>query len=120
MFDVGTTLIAAAARDPRRLALTGGGVRPTCAQLLDRALRIVNGLAGAGLRHGDRVLAALQNPAEMAILHWAASGQKPMSSSQTFPNRRLARFCAGCWPAASLNVKSNPPQTLNQNKETRI
>jgi 2-furoate---CoA ligase len=71
MFDVGTTLIAAAARDPHRLALTDGGVRLTYAQLLDQALRIANGLAGIGLRHGDRLLAALQNRAEMAILHWA-------------------------------------------------
>src|SRR5262245_36236598 len=71
MLDVGTTLIAAAARDSDRLALTDGGVRLTYAQLLEQALRLANGLAGIGLRHGDHLLAALQNRAEMAILHWA-------------------------------------------------
>jgi 2-furoate---CoA ligase len=71
MFDVGTTLIAAAARDPNRLALTDGGVRLTYAQLLEQALRLANGLAGIGLRHGDHLLTALQNRVEAAILHWA-------------------------------------------------
>jgi 2-furoate---CoA ligase len=71
MFDVGTTLIAAAARDPHRLALVDGGVRLTYGQLLEQTLRLANGLAGIGLRHGDHLLAALQNRAEMAILHWA-------------------------------------------------
>jgi 2-furoate---CoA ligase len=71
MLDAGTTLIAAAARDPGRLALTDGGVRLTYSQLLERALRLANGLAGIGLRHGDHLLTALQNRAETAILHWA-------------------------------------------------
>jgi 2-furoate---CoA ligase len=71
MFDVGTSLIAAAARDPSRLALSDGSVRLTYAQLLEQALRLANGLTGIGLRHGDHLLAALQNRAEAAILHWA-------------------------------------------------
>jgi 2-furoate---CoA ligase len=71
MLDVGTILIVAAARDPHRLALTDGGLRLTYAQLLEQALRLANGLAGIGLRHGDHLLTVLQNRAEMAMLHWA-------------------------------------------------
>ncbi len=71
MFDVGTTLIAAAARDPRHLALVDGDLRLDYASLLDRVLRVANGLAAIGIGHGDHLLVVLQNRAEMAILHWA-------------------------------------------------
>ncbi len=71
MFDVGTTLIAAAARDPRRLALIDGDRRLSYSTLLEKALRVANGLGAIGLEHGDRLLVVLQNRAEMAILHWA-------------------------------------------------
>ncbi|MGA7329047.1 MAG: AMP-binding protein [Rhodomicrobium sp.] len=72
MFDVGTTLIAAAARDPGRSALVDGDTRFTYAQLLQQSLRVADGLQDLGLRHGDHLLTALQNHAETAILHWAA------------------------------------------------
>ena len=72
MFDVGTTLIAAAARDPGRPALIDGDTRLTYSQLLEQSLRVAQGLHNLGLRHGDHLLSALQNHAETAILHWAA------------------------------------------------
>jgi 2-furoate---CoA ligase len=71
MFDVGTTLIAAAARDPGRLALADGELRLTYAELLERSLRLAGGLAEIGISHGDHLLAVLQNRAEMAMVHWA-------------------------------------------------
>ncbi|MGB0087649.1 MAG: AMP-binding protein, partial [Rhodomicrobiaceae bacterium] len=71
MFDVGATLIAAAARDPRRLSLVDGDLRMNYSTLLDRALRVANGLGKIGVNHGDHLLIILQNRAEMAILHWA-------------------------------------------------
>lgn len=72
MFDVGTTLIAAAERDPHRLALVDAGLRYTYRELLDAALHLAAGLEGMGLAKGDHLLAVLQNRAEMAVVHWAA------------------------------------------------
>ncbi len=71
MFDLGRTLIAAAARHPQALALVDGDRRLTYAELLDRAQRLVAGLDALGFGHGDRLLIVLQNRAECAILHWA-------------------------------------------------
>ncbi len=71
MFDLGRTLIAAAARNPQALALVDGDLHLTYAQLLDRAQRIVAGLDLLGIQHGDRLLIVLQNRAECAMLHWA-------------------------------------------------
>ena len=71
MFDVGTTLIAAAARNPTSLALVDGDLRLSYRSLLEKALRVANGLSKIGLHHGDHLLVMLQNRAEMAVLHWA-------------------------------------------------
>jgi 2-furoate---CoA ligase len=64
-------LLATAERSPSALALVDGGVRLDYAALADRAGRLAAGLAGLGLRHGDHVVAALQNRWQMAVLHWA-------------------------------------------------
>lgn len=71
MFDLGRTLIAAAARDPHAPALVDGDLRLSYAELLERAQRLVAGFDGLGIGRGDRVLIVLQNRAECAILHWA-------------------------------------------------
>ncbi|MFT7574714.1 MAG: 2-furoate---CoA ligase [Alphaproteobacteria bacterium] len=71
MFDLGRTLIAAAARNPHALALVDGDQRLSYAELLDRAQRLVSGLDAIGITRGDRLLIVLQNRAECAILHWA-------------------------------------------------
>jgi 2-furoate---CoA ligase len=71
MFDVGRTLIAAAARAPDDLAIVDGAVRLGYRDLLDRALRLVTAFDTLGLVKGDRILTVLQNRAESAILHWA-------------------------------------------------
>jgi 2-furoate---CoA ligase len=71
MFDAGTTLIAAAARDPCRLALVDGDRRLTYAGLLHWASRVAKGLSDIGIGAGDHLLVVLQNRAEMAIVHWA-------------------------------------------------
>jgi 2-furoate---CoA ligase len=72
VFDVGRTLIAAAARDSRALALVDGRLRLNYGEMLERALRLVTAFDQLGLRKGDRLLVVLQNRAEMALLHWAA------------------------------------------------
>ncbi len=71
MFDVGTSLIAAAARDPNSVALTDGDLRYTYEELRDAALRVSAGLENAGLRKGSHLLVVLQNRSEMAVLYWA-------------------------------------------------
>lgn len=72
MFDLGRTLIAAAARNGSALAIVDGPIRLSYAELLERALRLVTGLNSIGIGRSDRLLVVLQNRAEMAILHWAA------------------------------------------------
>lgn len=71
MFDLGRTLIAAAARDPGALALVDGDRRLSYAELLACAQRLAAGLDELGIGHGDRLLIVLQNRSECAILHWA-------------------------------------------------
>jgi 2-furoate---CoA ligase len=71
MFDLGRTLIAAAARNPNALALVDGALRLSYRELLDRAQRVVSGLDAIGLKPGDKLLITLQNRGEFAILHWA-------------------------------------------------
>jgi 2-furoate---CoA ligase len=71
VFDVGRTLIAAAARNPDSLALVDGERRLSYRELLEQALRLVTALDDLGLLKGDRLLVVLQNRAEMAMLHWA-------------------------------------------------
>jgi 2-furoate---CoA ligase len=71
VFDLGRTLIAAAARNPDALALVDGRLRLTYRELLERAQQVVSGLDAIGLRSGDKLLIVLQNRGEFAILHWA-------------------------------------------------
>jgi 2-furoate---CoA ligase len=71
MLDLGSTLAAAAARNPRATALVDGGVRLTYGELFARAAALAAGLSTLGLSRGDRLLSVLQNRHEAAILHWA-------------------------------------------------
>ncbi|MGO9518216.1 MAG: AMP-binding protein [Candidatus Korobacteraceae bacterium] len=72
MFDVGRTLIAAAARNGRALAVVDGDKRYTYRELLDVACRLVTAFDQLGIHRGDRLVVIMQNRAEMAIIHWAA------------------------------------------------
>ena len=71
MTDLGRTLIAAAERNPRQLAVVDGERRFDYAAWLDRAGRLAGGLGGLGLKPSDRLTVAMQNRWEMAALHWA-------------------------------------------------
>lgn len=71
MFDLGRTLLAAAARSPRAVALIDGGQRLTYGELAGRAGRLAGGLRSIGLGKGDRLLVLLTNRLEMALTHWA-------------------------------------------------
>ena len=71
MTDLGRTLIAAAERNPRQLAVVDGRRRFDYAAWLDRAGRLASGLGSLGLKPSDRLAVAMQNRWEMAALHWA-------------------------------------------------
>ena len=71
MFDLGQTLIAAAARNPDATAVVDVDVRWSYVELLERASKLVSGFDQLGLKVGDHVLIVLQNRAEFALLHWA-------------------------------------------------
>ena len=71
MTDLGRTLIAAAERTPRALAVVDGGRRFDYAAWLDTAARLAKGLGDLGLGRGDRLAVIMQNRWEMAALHWA-------------------------------------------------
>jgi 2-furoate---CoA ligase len=71
VLDLGRTLLQSAERSPRALALVDSSLRLTYAELLERSLRLAGGLAALGIIRGDRVVSALQNRLEAALLHWA-------------------------------------------------
>jgi 2-furoate---CoA ligase len=71
MFDLGTSFIASATRDPDALAIVDGDVRLTYAAWYKIISSVVAGLDALGLRHGDHLATALQNRWEGATLHWA-------------------------------------------------
>ena len=57
------SLLAAAEREPDKVALVSGGERLTYAELLDRSLRLACALRDRGLERGDRVAVYLSNGA---------------------------------------------------------
>jgi 2-furoate---CoA ligase len=71
MFDLGTSFVASAARDPGALAIVDGDLRLTYAEWYSRISALVAGLDRLGLQPGDRLVTALQNRWEAATLHWA-------------------------------------------------
>src|SRR5215467_13544212 len=71
MFDLGTSFLAAVERSPDALAIVDDAGRFTYAEWYREISRVAGGLAGLGLRRGDRLAVVLQNRLEMASLHWA-------------------------------------------------
>ena len=71
MTDLGRTLIAAAERYPRALALVDGVRRFDYEGWLDTVARLAAGLGTLGLERGERLAVVMQNRWEMAALHWA-------------------------------------------------
>lgn len=71
MTDLGRTLIAAAERHPRALAVVDGERRFDYAAWLDTVSRLAAGLGTLGLGPGERLAVIMQNRWEMAALHWA-------------------------------------------------
>ena len=71
MTDLGRTLIAAAERHPRALAVVDGERRFDYEGWLDTASRLAAGLGTVGLGRGDHLAVIMQNRWEMAALHWA-------------------------------------------------
>ncbi|MBO0711523.1 MAG: AMP-binding protein, partial [Acetobacteraceae bacterium] len=71
MFDLGTSFIASTARDPEALAIVDGPIRLTYAAWYRTISSVVVGFDALGLRHGDHLVAVLQNRWEAATLHWA-------------------------------------------------
>jgi amino acid adenylation domain-containing protein len=70
------SLLAAAEREPDKVALVAGGERLTYGELLDRSLRLARALQDRGLQRGDRVAIFLSNgsPAVVAIFGTLLAG----------------------------------------------
>ena len=71
MFDLGTSFVASAERDPDALAIVDGEVRLTYAAWYRTISAAVAMLDGLGLQPGDHFVTVLQNRWEAATLHWA-------------------------------------------------
>jgi 2-furoate---CoA ligase len=69
--NLALSLLYAAERDPDSEAVVDGDVRFTYAELRERVARVAGGLAGRGLRAGDRLAAVVRCRAESAQLYWA-------------------------------------------------
>lgn len=71
MLDLGRSFIASVARAPEALALVDGDQRLSYAALYRRISALAAHLREMGLRHGDRLVTALQNHHAAATVHWA-------------------------------------------------
>jgi 2-furoate---CoA ligase len=71
MLDLGSSFLAAVARDPRALAIVDGDMRLTYADWYQRISALVAGFDALGLAPGDHLVTALQNRWEAATIHWA-------------------------------------------------
>jgi 2-furoate---CoA ligase len=71
MLDLGRTFVQSVERSPQATAIVDGALRLSYAQWFERIARVAGGLAGIGLRRGDRLLVVMRNRWEMATLHWA-------------------------------------------------
>jgi 2-furoate---CoA ligase len=71
VFDLGTSFVASAARDPEALAIVDGNARLSYAAWYKAISSVVAGFDALGLRPGDHLLTVLQNRWEAATLHWA-------------------------------------------------
>ena len=71
MLDLGRTFLQSVERSPNAVALVDGPLQLTYLQWHERIEQLAAGLERLGLKHGDRVVVALQNRWEMASLHWA-------------------------------------------------
>lgn len=71
MLDLGRTFLQSVERSPDALAIVDGDARLSYGQWHDTIRAVAGGLERLGLRHGDHLVAILQNRLEMATLHWA-------------------------------------------------
>ena len=102
-FTVYDLLVRNAGCFPGRCALvTEGGETITFAALLERADALADGLAGAGLAKGDRVLVIAQNSAAYFELYFACARQGivPYPLNWRLSADEVARSCARARPRA--------------------
>jgi 2-furoate---CoA ligase len=71
MLDLGTSLQASVARDPRALALVDGEVRLTYQDWWPRIASLAAALEAMGIGRGAHLVSVLQNRWQAATLHWA-------------------------------------------------
>ena len=71
MLDLGTTIVAAAEREPNAKAIVDGTLVLSYGEWFERILCLAGGLEGVGLKPGNRGAVALRNNRQMATLHWA-------------------------------------------------
>ncbi|MCZ4354002.1 AMP-binding protein [Roseovarius aestuarii] len=71
MLDLGRSLVSSVARAPTSMAIVDGDTRLSYEDWFAQISSLVVGLADMGLRHGDRIVVAMQNNRAAASLHWA-------------------------------------------------
>jgi 2-furoate---CoA ligase len=71
MFDLGTSFLASAERDPHATAIIDGEIRLSYHEWYDKISAVVAAFDQLGLNPGDHIVMALQNRWEAATLHWA-------------------------------------------------
>ncbi|MDN3516534.1 AMP-binding protein [Aquisalimonas lutea] len=71
MFDLGRSLVASVERRPHADAVVQGDMTLSYQAWFREVQSAARGLGELGLRHGDRLLAVMQNRWQLATLHWA-------------------------------------------------
>jgi len=102
----GALLTSLAAAHAGRTAVVGEGARWTYAELDDRAHRIAAGLAGSGVRPGDRVVVQLPNVPEFvpAVFGLWRAGALPVFALPAHRDSELRHFAAQSEAVAILTV----------------
>ena len=108
----------AALRDPTAPALVDGARRLTYADLARQAAAVGRGLAELGVAKGDRVLIALKNRLEHALVYWALQGIGGVPTSVNFrlATQELRYVLEDCGARVALFESATAAGTLEATK----
>ena len=115
---VAQLLDRAALRDPTAPALVDGARRLTYADLARQAAAVGRGLAELGVAKGDRVLIALKNRLEHALVYWALQGIGGVPTSVNFrlATQELRYVLEDCGARVALFESATAAGTLEATK----
>ena len=108
----------AALRDPTAPALVDGARRLTYADLARQAAAVGRGLAELGVAKGERVLIALKNRLEHALVYWALQGIGGVPASVNFrlATQELRYVLEDCGARVALFESATAAGTLEATK----